>query len=60
MGISIERKLFTYPFADDPTILAEYKDHISYMVRKLDEEYGKAELTLNTGKTEYVINSEFL
>ena len=56
MGIEIgDSRLFTLHFADDQVILAEDDDDICYMLRKLDEEYEKWGLTINTDKTEYVV-----
>lgn len=56
MGIQVDgEKLFTLNFADDQVILAEDEDDVYYMLRKLDEEYDKWGLTINTDKTEYIV-----
>ena len=56
MGIPIDDEvLYTLLFADDQVLLATDRDDISYMLRKLKEEYNKWGLTINTLKTEYMI-----
>ena len=46
--------LYTLLFADNQLLLATDRDDISYMLRKLKEEYNKWGLTINTLKTEYI------
>ncbi|KAF2894991.1 hypothetical protein ILUMI_11183 [Ignelater luminosus] len=51
----IAKKLFTLHFADNQVIIAENKGDIYYMLRKLDDEYHKWGLAINTDKTEYIV-----
>ena len=56
MGLRVgQDKLFALYFADDQVVIAEDQDDLSYMVRKLSEAYQQAGLTINTGKSEYVV-----
>ncbi|KAF2890792.1 hypothetical protein ILUMI_15381, partial [Ignelater luminosus] len=56
MGIDVHgEKLFTLHFADDQVIIAKDEGNIYYMLRKLDDEYHKWGLTINTDKTEYIV-----
>lgn len=56
MGITIgDETLYTLLFADDQVIIAEDADDSNYMLRKLQEEYEKWGLILNTKKTEYMV-----
>lgn len=54
MGIPIrDEQLFTlYFFADDQVVLAQYEEDLSYMIRKLKDEYKEAGLEINLDKTE--------
>lgn len=55
MGIKIEEDfIYTLLFADDQLILAEDKEDVIYMIRKLIEEYVKWGLELNMDKTQYI------
>ncbi|XP_030767351.1 uncharacterized protein LOC115891091 [Sitophilus oryzae] len=55
MGIEIDNEcLFTLQFADDQIIVANDKDDMQYMLRKLIEEYGEWGLTVNIAKTKYL------
>ena len=40
---------------DEQTVLAENKVDVSYMLRKLAEEYTKRGLEINASKTEYSV-----
>ncbi|XP_054257537.1 uncharacterized protein LOC128982603 [Macrosteles quadrilineatus] len=56
MGVQLEEsRLFTLYFADDQVVLAEDREDLSYMVRKLKEEYELNGLVLNVGKCEYLV-----
>lgn len=46
--------LYTLQFADDQVLIANDKDDLEYMTRKLQEEYEKWGLQLNTQKTKYL------
>lgn len=51
MGLFVTNdKLLTLHFADDQANVTEYKDDISYMVRKLTEEYNARSLSINMEK----------
>nr|CAI5851467.1 unnamed protein product [Callosobruchus analis] len=53
VGINVdEENLFTLHFADDQVILAEDKGNVYY---KLDEDYDRWGLTINTVKTEDLV-----
>ena len=55
MGIELnDICLYTLQFADDQAIIANDKDDMEYMVRKIIEEYAKWGLTVNTEKTKYL------
>lgn len=47
--------LFTLYFADDQIVVAEDKDDLAYMVRKLKKKYELTGFTLNMSKCEYLI-----
>lgn len=56
MGLQIgDEKLFSLYFADDQMVIAEDQDDLNYMIRKLQEEYEAAGLTINMEKSEYMI-----
>ena len=56
MGIETEDEiLFTLLFADDQIVVAADEEDLSYMVRKLEEEYATWGLKINYGKTEYLV-----
>lgn len=42
-------------FIDDQVVMAEDKDVVSYMLRKLDGGYTKWSHTINTDRTKYVV-----
>lgn len=50
--------LFIVFFADDQVVLANDEEGMSYMLRKLEEEYCKWGLTINMDKTRYVVVDE--
>lgn len=52
MGIGLEDKClyYTLQFADDQVFMANDKEYLEYMTRKLHEEGG---LEMNTQKTKY-------
>ena len=55
MGIPIRDKtLHSLMFADDQLIVAQDEEDITYMLRKLKEEYDKWGLSINFKKTEYM------
>lgn len=55
MGIDIgESCLYTLQFADDQVVMAQDKEDLEYMTRKLIEEYSKWGLSMNIDKTEYL------
>lgn len=55
MGLSVgDYILYTLYFADDQLVIAEDKEDLEYMVRKLNEAYSAAGLTININKSEYL------
>ena len=55
MGIPIrDEYLFTLCFADDQVVIAQDEEDLSYMMRKLKEEYEDAGLEINLDKTEFL------
>ena len=50
----IRDSLYTLCFADDQVVIAQDEEDLSYMVRKLNEEYTKMGLEINIKKTEYL------
>lgn len=55
MGINIgESSIYTLQFADDQVLIAQDKDDLQYMTRKIKEEYEKAGLSMNMEKTKYL------
>jgi hypothetical protein len=55
MGIPLENiTLYTLQFADDQEVLAENKEDLEYMTRKLKENYEKCGLDMNLNKTKYL------
>lgn len=58
MGVPIrDDHLYTLSFADDQVVIAQDEEDLSYMVRKLEEEYKKNGLEMNLNKTEYLTTS---
>jgi hypothetical protein len=41
-------------FGDDQVVMAERKEDLEYMCRKLQEEYSKWSLTMSISKTKYM------
>ena len=55
-GIPIgDDKLFTLLFADDQVLLAEDRDDMDYMLRKLNDSFATWGLSINAAKTEYLV-----
>lgn len=55
MGIDLgETCLYTLQLADDQVVIANNKDDLEYMARKLQEKYTKWSLEINTRKTKYL------
>ncbi|XP_030752249.1 uncharacterized protein LOC115879488 [Sitophilus oryzae] len=56
MGLRVgDDTLFTLFFADDQIVISEDEEDLSYMIRKLQEEYEAAGLQMNLSKCEYLI-----
>lgn len=56
MGLQVgDDTLYSLYFADDQVVIAEDEEDLSYMVRKLHEEYERAGLKMNLNKCEYLI-----
>lgn len=59
MGVPVRNHhIYSLNFADDQVIIAQDVDDLSYMVRKLKEEYDRAGLEINFAKTEYLDTTE--
>lgn len=59
MGVPINnRTIYTLQFADDQVLIAQEKEDLEYMTRKLREEYEKAGLYINIDKTKYLCIGE--
>lgn len=56
MGIHLTNDYFLYMlhFAEDQVLVADDKDVLEYMIRKLAEEYKTWELQVNMRKTKYM------
>jgi hypothetical protein len=54
MGYNVDNTIYTLQFADDQMVMAQSKDDLEYMGRKLQEEYSKRGFTMNTVKTNYM------
>jgi len=55
MGISLENTtLYSVHFVNDQVVLADDKDDLEYMTRKLKEIYEKWGLDMNLSKTKYL------
>lgn len=55
MGIEINDKyLYSLQFADDQVLVAQDKDDMKYMARKIYEEYEKWCMKINTDKMKYM------
>ena len=51
--------VYSLSFADNQVVLAQDRDDMEYMTRKLKEEYGEWGLTINLEKTIYVYTGCF-
>lgn len=59
MGIPLRNEhLYTLCFADDQVVMAQDEEDLSYMLRKLNEEYEKVGLEINLKKTMYMTTEE--
>jgi hypothetical protein len=55
MGYNVDNTIiYTLQFADDQLVMAQSKEDLEYMGRKLQEEYSKWGFTMNIAKTKYV------
>ena len=55
MGYNVDnRAIYTLQFADDQVVMAQSKEDLEYMCRKLQEEYFKWGLNMNIAKTKYM------
>jgi hypothetical protein len=46
--------IYTLQIADDQVVMAQSKEDLEYMCRKLQEEYFKWGLNMNIAKTKYI------
>jgi len=46
--------IYTLQFANDQVVVAQNKEDLEYMCRKLQEKYSKRDLTMNIAKTKYM------
>ena len=55
MGYNVDNTMiYTLQFADDRVVMAQSKEHLEYMCRKLQEEYSKWGLTMNIAETKHM------
>lgn len=56
MGLPIndETTIYTLQFADDQVLIAQDKEDLEYMAKKLKQQYEKGGLKMNIGKTKYL------
>ena len=55
MGYNVDNTtIYTLQFADYQVVMAQSKEDLEYMCRKLQEEYSKWGLTMNIAKTKYM------
>jgi len=55
MGYNVDNtRTYILQFADDQVVMAQSKEDLECMCRKLQEEYSKWGLTMNIAKTKYV------
>ena len=55
MGYNVDNTMiYRLQFADDQVVMAQSKEDLEYMCRKLQEEYSKWGLTTNNAKTKYM------
>ena len=50
--------VYSLSFADNQVVLAQDRDDMEYMTRKLKEEYGEWGLTINLEKMKYICIGE--
>ena len=55
MGYNVDNTMiYTLQFSDDQVVMAQSKEDLEYMCRKLQEVYSKWGLTVNIAKTKYM------
>jgi len=54
MGYNVDNTVYTLQFADDQVVMAQSKEDLECMGRKLQEEYSKWGFTMNIVKTKYM------
>lgn len=55
MGILVKNEyLYTFSFEDDLVMMAQEPEDLSYLMRKLQEEYNKSWFEINFANTEYL------
>ena len=55
MGYNVDNTtIYTLQFAGDQVVMAQSKEDLEYMCRKLQEEYSKWALTMNIAKTKHM------
>ena len=55
MGYNVDNTMiYMLQFADDQLVMAQSKEDLQYMCRKLQEQYSKWGLTMNIAKTKYM------
>ena len=55
MGYNVDNTtIYTLQFADDQVVMAQSKEDLDYMDRKLQEQYSKWGFTINIAKTKYM------
>jgi len=55
MGYNVDNTtIYTLQFADDQVVMAQSKENLEYMCRKLQEECSKWGRTMNIAKTKYI------
>ena len=53
MGYNVNNTIYILQFADNQVVMAQNKEELECMCQKLQEEYSKWGLTINTDKTKY-------
>ena len=54
MGYNVDNTIYTLQFADDQVVIAQSKEDLKYMCRKLQNEYSKWGPIMNIDKTKYM------
>ena len=55
MGYNVDNTtIYRLQFADDQMVMAQSKEDLEYMCRKLQEQYSKWGLNMNIAKTKYM------